>query len=98
MKMRLRKVKRPLVRPLLLVHIAHLRVNGEKMSKSLGNLYLLDDVKERGFSMAALRYLLLSGHYRQPLNLQESLAGSSTLQRILRFTVGDARLRLRNRG
>ena len=74
------------------LHVAHLRINGEKMSKSLGNLYLLEDVKARGFSMAALRYLLLSGHYRQPLNFTwESLAGvESTLQRIVRFTEGDA--------
>ena len=74
------------------LHVAHLRVNGEKMSKSLGNLYLIEDVKARGVSMAALRYLLLSGHYRQPLNFTwESLAGvESTLQRILRFTEGDA--------
>ena len=75
------------------LHVAHLRINGEKMSKSLGNLYLLEDVKARGFSMAALRYLLLSGHYRQPLNFTwESLAGvESTLQRIVRFTEGDAK-------
>ena len=76
------------------LHVAHLRVNGEKMSKSLGNLYLLEDVKQRGYSMAALRYLLLSGHYRQPLNFTwESLAGvDSTLQRILRMTQGDVRV------
>ena len=69
-------------------HVAHLRVNGEKMSKSLGNLFVLDQVAERGFSPQALRYLLLSGHYRQPLNFTwESLnAAENTLRRILGFT------------
>ncbi len=49
-------------------HIAHLRVEGNKMSKSLGNDYRLDDIREKGFTPLELRYVLLSGHYRQPLN------------------------------
>ncbi len=49
-------------------HCAHLMVEGQKMSKSLGNLYTLGDIRARGFSPMALRYALLSGHYRQPLN------------------------------
>lgn len=71
-------------------HVAHLRVDGEKMSKSLGNLFVLDEVVERGHSPAALRYLLLSGHYRQALNFTwESLAGAeNSLNRILGFTEG----------
>src|SRR3989344_505082 len=42
------------------------RVNfaNEKMSKSLGNVLSLDDIKERGFSPLDLRFLLLSTHYR----------------------------------
>ena len=69
-------------------HIAHLRVDGEKMSKSLGNLYTLEDVVARGFSPAVLRYLLLSGHYRRPLNFTwESLAAAEcALRRICSFT------------
>jgi cysteinyl-tRNA synthetase len=50
------------------MHIAHLMVDGGKMSKSLGNLYTLEDLKHRGHTPAAVRYTLLSGHYRQPLN------------------------------
>lgn len=71
-------------------HVAHLRVDGEKMSKSLGNLYVLDEVVERGYSPEALRYLLLSGHYRQPLNFTwESLAAAeSSLSRIVGFAEG----------
>ncbi len=49
-------------------HIAHLMVEGTKMSKSLGNLYTLDDIRERGHTAEEVRYVLLSGSYRQPLN------------------------------
>jgi len=49
-------------------HIAHLQVEGSKMSKSLGNLYTLEDVEKKGYDAETLRYVLLSGHYRQPLN------------------------------
>jgi len=49
-------------------HVAHLKVEGEKMSKSLGNLYTLDDLIQKGFEPPVVRYLLVSGHYRQPLN------------------------------
>ncbi len=49
-------------------HIAHLMVDGGKMSKSLGNLYTLDDLQQRGYSPAETRYVLISGHYRAPLN------------------------------
>ena len=50
------------------MHTKFLQVDGGKMSKSLGNVYSLDDVREKGFSVRALRYTLLRGHYRQPLN------------------------------
>jgi cysteinyl-tRNA synthetase len=49
-------------------HSEHLLVDGKKMSKSLGNLYTLDDLRAKGFSPAALRYALLSGHPRKQLN------------------------------
>ena len=45
-----------------------LLVNGEKMSKSLGNFYNLRDVKKKGFDPMALRYLTLTAHYRSKLN------------------------------
>ena len=50
------------------VHIEHLFVDGGKMSKSLGNVYTLDEVAARGHRASALRYLLLSSHYRKQLN------------------------------
>jgi len=49
-------------------HVAHLMVDGGKMSKSLGNLYTLSDVLARGLAAEDLRYALLAGSYRQPLN------------------------------
>ena len=50
------------------MHAKFLQVDGGKMAKSLGNVYTLDDVEARGFSVRALRYCLIRGHYRQPLN------------------------------
>ena len=49
-------------------HSAHLMVEGQKMSKSLGNLYTLDDLVAKGYTPAQIRYALMSGHYRQQLN------------------------------
>src|SRR6476469_3429205 len=50
------------------VHAEHLLVDGQKMSKSVGNVYTLTDITGRGHRISALRYLLLSGHYRKQLN------------------------------
>jgi cysteinyl-tRNA synthetase len=50
------------------VHVEHLFVENEKMSKSLGNVYTVPDVLARGHRASALRYLLLSSHYRKQLN------------------------------
>jgi cysteinyl-tRNA synthetase len=49
-------------------HITHLLVDGGKMSKSLGNLYTLEDLAARGFSAMEVRYVLIGAHYRKPLN------------------------------
>ncbi|HEU5077916.1 MAG TPA: cysteine--tRNA ligase [Opitutaceae bacterium] len=49
-------------------HSEHLLVDGKKMSKSLGNLYTLDDLAAKGVSAMALRYALLAGHPRKQLN------------------------------
>ncbi len=57
---------RPFVRYWL--HCAHLVVDGEKMSKSLGNFYTLRDLLERGHDPRYIRYVLLGTHYRRPLN------------------------------
>jgi cysteinyl-tRNA synthetase len=47
------------------VHNEWLVVEGKKMSKSLGNFYTLRDILEKGYDPKAVRYLLLSTHYRQ---------------------------------
>ncbi len=46
----------------------HLLVDGQKMSKSLGNIYTLEDIFKKGFDPLALRYLFLTAHYRSKLN------------------------------
>lgn len=50
------------------LHAAHLLVDGGKMSKSLGNYHTVPSLLEEGFRPSAIRYLLLSGHYRSQLN------------------------------
>jgi cysteinyl-tRNA synthetase len=50
------------------LHVTHLMVDGEKMSKSKGNFYTLDDLAAKGWSPRETRYLLLATHYRQTLN------------------------------
>lgn len=58
-------------------HTTHLLVDGGKMSKSLGNLYTLEDLAEKGFSAMEVRYVLIGAHYRKPLNFTlESLLGA----------------------
>ena len=50
------------------LHCEHLLVDGQKMSKSLGNFYTLSDVLERGYSGREIRYALMRVHFRKPLN------------------------------
>jgi len=69
-------------------HIAHLMVEGTKMSKSLGNLYTLADLQEKGYDAQTVRYVLLSGSYRQPLNFTfDSLkAAQKALKKLREFS------------
>jgi len=66
------------------MHCAHLVVNGEKMSKSKGNFFTLRDLLQRGCDPQAIRYLLMSQHYRKPLNFTlEGIAwAASNLDRL----------------
>jgi cysteinyl-tRNA synthetase len=50
------------------VHVEYLLVNNEKMSKSLGNTHTIPDLVKLGHRPSAVRYLLLSSHYRKQLN------------------------------
>ncbi|MCB9366197.1 MAG: cysteine--tRNA ligase [Calditrichaeota bacterium] len=54
------------------VHSEHLLVDGQKMSKSLGNFFTVTDMLEKGWRPREIRYGLLSGHYRQRTNFQAS--------------------------
>ncbi|MBR2834632.1 MAG: cysteine--tRNA ligase [Coriobacteriales bacterium] len=65
------------------MHTGMLRVNGEKMSKSLGNFFTLKEILEK-HSPAALRLLMLQTHYRSPLDFSfERLEGAQgALERI----------------
>lgn len=65
------------------MHAGMLRVDGEKMSKSLGNFYTLKEVLD-AHSAAALRLLMLQTHYRSPLDFSwERLEGAeNSLERI----------------
>ncbi len=61
------------------VHIAHLLVEGRKMSKSLGNYFTLRDLLQKGFTGREIRYLLLSSHYRESFNFTlDGLSGART--------------------
>jgi len=76
------------------VHSEHLIVDGQKMSKSLGNQYTLKDLLDRGYTARAIRYLILSVHYRQKLNFTfDSLDGAAgALRRVdeMRFRLSHA--------
>ncbi len=50
------------------MHTRHLLVDGVKMSKSKGNLYVLEDVVGRDYSPMDLRFLFLLSHYRSQMN------------------------------
>jgi cysteinyl-tRNA synthetase len=50
------------------LHCAHLLVDGQKMSKSLGNFYTLPDLLDKGYRGREIRYALMRVHYRAPLN------------------------------
>ncbi len=69
------------------VHVEYLLVNAEKMSKSLGNTHTIPDMVALGYRPSAVRYLLLSAHYRKQLNFTwESLTqAEESLRRLTDF-------------
>lgn len=50
------------------LHNEHVLVDGRKMSKSLGNFYVLKDIEKKNFNPLAYRYFCLNSHYRSKLN------------------------------
>jgi cysteinyl-tRNA synthetase len=71
------------------VHPEFLIVEGEKMSKSLGNFFRLQDLLSQGHAPEAIRYLLLSVHYRKQLNFtQDGLRqAQASIQRLEDFVL-----------
>jgi cysteinyl-tRNA synthetase len=71
------------------IHPEFLIVEGEKMSKSLGNFHTLRDLLDQGNSPEAIRYLLLSVHYRKQLNftVDGMKQAQASIQRLEDFLV-----------
>ncbi|MGQ9915961.1 MAG: cysteine--tRNA ligase [Bryobacteraceae bacterium] len=69
------------------LHAEHLMVEGQKMSKSLGNFFTLRDILDKGYSPEAIRYLLVSAPYRKQLNFTfEGLkAAAAAIERLRNF-------------
>ena len=69
------------------LHCAHLMVNGEKMSKSLGNFYTLRDLAGMGWKGREIRWVLIGAHYRRKLNFTLEALGQAreTLARFDEF-------------
>lgn len=70
------------------LHSAFLTMQGEKASKSLGNVVYLSDIVEKDFHPLSLRYFFLQAHYRTPLSFSsEALAGAAlALDRLWRLS------------
>jgi cysteinyl-tRNA synthetase len=79
------------------VHNGYITVRGEKMSKSLGNFFTVRELLAR-FPGEAIRYALLSGHYRKPLDwspglVQQATASLERLYQALDLSQAQARAR-----
>jgi len=62
------------------MHVSHLMVDGEKMAKSKGNFFTLRDLLGQGHEPRAVRWLLLSTHYRTPLNFTQDALEQAKLE------------------
>ena len=69
------------------VHVKHLKVDARKMSKSLGNFHTVRELLDEGYDPAAIRWTLLSAHYRSELNFTRDGLDDATasVQRLLDF-------------
>ena len=55
------------------LHCYHLVVNGRKMSKSKGNIYYTDTLRNRGYDIDQIRFFLIYAHYRKKLNYSDRI-------------------------
>jgi cysteinyl-tRNA synthetase len=66
------------------MHERHMMIDGEKMSKSKGNFYTLEDIVEKGFSPMDLRMAFLLAHYRSQMNFTwDALTQARTIRQYL---------------
>ena len=70
------------------VHAEHLKVEGQKMAKSLGNFYRLRDLLDKGYSAAAIRYMFVAAPYRKQFNftfagLEQAVASMERVKEFL---------------
>ncbi len=75
------------------MHNGFLQVEGEKMSKSLGNFITIHELLERGWDGRAIRLLMLKTHYRQPINWTEDGLRRAALELhgFRKYLLGDTR-------
>lgn len=75
------------------MHNAFLTMNGDKSSKSLGNVVYLSDIVEKGYHPLSLRYFFLQAHYRTPLSFSWDALGaaSGALERLWRVVADIAK-------
>lgn len=66
------------------LHCQHLHVNGQKMSKSKGNIYYTDTLLEEGYDISEIRFFLIYGHYREKLNYSDGNIRSA-VEKLRRF-------------
>jgi len=66
------------------LHCHHLQVDGQKMSKSKGNIYYIDTLLEQGYGIHEIRFFLIYGHYRQKLNYSDEVTRSA-VDRLRKF-------------
>jgi len=72
------------------LHSHHLHVNGQKMSKSKGNIFYTEDILRKGYTVSELRFFLIYGHYRKKLNYShESMRSAAERLQDFKKTVAD---------
>ncbi len=78
------------------LHCCHLHVDGQKMSKSKGNIHYIETLQALGYSLAEIRFFLIYSHYRRTLNYSDGAIAITTEKlRSLRRTIGALKKKMR---
>jgi cysteinyl-tRNA synthetase len=67
------------------MHVGHVQINNEKMSKSLGNFFVIRDVLKQ-YSPEVVRYFMIASHYRSPINYSTDNLNSAQAALIRAYT------------